>query len=285
MATERNFSNQNLRNRSFRGQDLQQADFRGSDLRGCNFDLAQLQGANFNRSRVGYGPESILIGLLVIAAFGGLACHAISQMLFGVLGTTGEDPAFPYLWALLVCLSSAGGSCATLNRSGHPFRVLKAIAGLTTSALLGFFYGGVLMDNDPQGAAITAGIAAVAGAIISLIARTRLVTIAISTVGGCAAYGLCFFCGTRASSLLSVHHVWAGGYWGLLALFCLGVTLRIIAILLAAVQDFAHTSWRGANLSQATFANIQINEKQMSRYGLSGYLLAAVEEQEQNRVS
>lgn len=247
---------------------MRKADFSGADLRGCNFDLAELQGANFDQSRVGYGPESILIGLLVIADFGGLAFHAISQMLLGSLGLTTEAPAFPYLVALLIFLASAGGSCALLTLRSRSLKIAKTIAGLTTGALLGFFYGGGLMKNDPQAAVLSAVIAGAGGALISLVARTRLVTIAIATVGGVAAYGLCFFCGTRASSLLHLYKFWSGGGWSLLAIFCLGLTLRIVSTILSELRDFAHTSWRGANLTQATFANIELDEQKQKRYGL-----------------
>jgi len=77
-VTPLDFSNRNLRRRSFRSQDLRQADFSGSDLRGCRFDLAQLQGANFDRSQIGYAPESILVGLLMMVGWGAIAIPAIS---------------------------------------------------------------------------------------------------------------------------------------------------------------------------------------------------------------
>lgn len=264
MAKVQKFSNRILRNRSFRGQNLQQANFSGSDLRGCNFDLAQLQGANFDHSRVGYGPESILIGLFIIADFGGLAFHAISQMLFGVLGLTAAAPTYPYLIALLGFLASAGGSCAICQRR----RRLRPIAALTTGALLGFFYGGVMMESDPQAAVITAAILGTLTVIVSCVTRTRLITMAIYTVGGCAAYGFCFFSGTRASGLLNVQQFLAAGGWSVLSLVFLGLTLRIIANILTELKDFAHTSWRGADVSNASFDGIQLDPQKWARYGL-----------------
>lgn len=136
MAITRDFSNRNLRNRSFRGKDLRQVDFSGSDLRGCNFDLAQLQGANFDLSRVGFGPESILVGLLISVEFAGIAFYAISQMLFGVLGITSEDPTYPYLIVLMFFLAIASCSCTATGFQGRAGRFYKSVAGLTTGALL-----------------------------------------------------------------------------------------------------------------------------------------------------
>lgn len=264
MTEVHKWSNRNLRNRSFRGQNLQQANFSGSDLRGCSFDLAQLQGANFDRVRVGYGPESILIGLLVVIDFVGLAFYAMSQMLFGVLGLTSEVPTYPYLLALIGFLASAGMSSAVC-----PLRQrVKPIAALTTGALLGFFYGGVMLKDDPQTAVLAACVAGAFSLGMSAMARTRLVTVAIYTVGGCAAYGGCFFSGTRASSLLNVQQWGAGIAWSLLCLVFLGVTLQVIANLVTELKDFAHTSWRGADLSDVNLDDIQLDSYKRSRYGL-----------------
>lgn len=263
MTKAQKFSNRNLRNRSFRGQNLQQANFSGSDLRGCNFDLAQLQGANFDRARVGYGPESILIGLLVIADFGGLAFYALSQMLFGVLGLTAEVPTYPYLIAFLGFLASTGISSALCPSR----RWLKPIAALTTGALIGFFYGGGLED-DLQAAVLTACIAGALTVGMSALVRTRLVTLAIYTVGSFAAYGCCFFSSTRASSLLNVRQIHAGVGWSILCLIFLGLTLKVIANLVIELKDCAHTSWRGADLSDVNLDGIQLDSYKRNRYGL-----------------
>lgn len=264
MTEVHKWSNRNLRNRSFRGQNLHQANFSGSDLRGCSFDLAQLKGANFDRARVGYGPESILIGLLVVIDFVGLAFYAMSQMLFGGLGVTAEVSTYPYLMALLGFLASAGISSAICPRR----RRVKPIAALTTGALLGFFYGGVMLKNDPLAAVMTACIAGAFTVVMSAFTRTRLVTLAIYTVGGCAAYGFCFFSGTRASSLLNVQQLVAGVGWSVLCLVFLGITLQVIANLLLELKDFAHTSWRGADLSDVNLGGIQLDSYKRNRYGL-----------------
>ena len=279
MAT-RNFSNRNLRNRSFRGQDLRQADFSDSDLRGCNFELAQLQGANFDRSRVGYGPESILIGLLCSVEFAGTAFHAISQMLFGVLGLTAEDPSYPYLLVLMFFLAIASSSSAASSVQGRAGRFYKSVAGLSTGALLGFFYGGILMGDVLRSAVVGAVITGGLGAMMSALERSRLVNIALCSFGGCAAYGTCFFTGSRATSLLSIQRVFVGGLWGLLSLLFLGLTLKNISMILANLQDFAHTSWRGADLTTSTFNGVKINIQSMSRYGLTGEVLLSPEHSE-----
>ena len=209
------------------------------------------------------------MGLLVIASFGGLAFHAISRMLFGVLGITAEDPTYPYLVALIVFLASAGGSCAAINIQGRSRRFFQFISGLTTGALLGVFYGGGVMGNDPQAAVVSAVIAGSLGAIMHLMSRTRLVTIAIYSVGGCAAYGICFLIGTRTTSLLSVQRVFMGGLLGLFALLFLGLTLKIIANIIIVLKNFAHTSWRGTNLAEASFNGTNLDTKTMIRYGIA----------------
>jgi|GEM_PF-3018352 len=178
-------------------------------------------------------------------------------MLFGVLGITAEDPNYPYLIALLLFLATAGLSCAAIKIRGRAHKLMRFIAGLTTSAVLGFFYSGTLIKDDPQVAMVAAAVLGVVGATVSVITNNQLIKIAICTVGGCAAYGVLFFTGTRATSLLSLQRVLAGSAWGLLTLLCLGLTLKILAIILTYLKEFACTSWRGADLTDATFNGIQ----------------------------
>lgn len=217
---------------------------------------------------MGYGPESILIGLLVIADCGGITFYAVSQLLFGVLGITLEDPAYPYLIALIVFLAIAGVSCANINIQG-PRKIVRVIAGFSTGALLGFFYGGVALGNNPQAAIVTASIMGGITATSSLVVRTRLITISICTAGSLAAYGLCFLSGTRAMSLLSLHKFFLGGLWSFFSLLSLGLTLKIIANIITELQDFSHTSWRGADLSSATFISVKLSKNKMIHYGLT----------------
>ncbi|NJL64501.1 MAG: pentapeptide repeat-containing protein [Methylacidiphilales bacterium] len=163
------FCNQNLHNRSFPGLELNHANFSGADVRGCNFCHAQLQGANFLGAKFGQPPRvfiSLRISALVVlfATF-----TAISHMTFGVLGNTPEIPAWSYTKALIVSLVISGLG-ASLRRIFHQQSILEklitTLSGTTSAALLGFYYGGTIQNNNLQIAAISALITSIIAAVL-----------------------------------------------------------------------------------------------------------------------
>jgi uncharacterized protein YjbI with pentapeptide repeats len=80
IATDHDFSGQDLRGRSFRGQDLTGANFCRADLRGTDFSRAVLQHSNFRQAKAGLERRwqlTWLIGLLILMAlFGFLSALA-----------------------------------------------------------------------------------------------------------------------------------------------------------------------------------------------------------------
>jgi uncharacterized protein YjbI with pentapeptide repeats len=146
-----NFAGQDLRNRSFARQDLRRADFSGADLRGCDFRKACLRGANFNRARIGRSGFQTVLRLTVTLGIAAIMADAISQLVFGALGKTWEDPAWTYVVLLQGVSASIGLSSAVTFFAKRPFRQFAQwMAGLLNGGLIGFFYGGYFSNSNPS---------------------------------------------------------------------------------------------------------------------------------------
>ena len=152
------FSHQDCRNRSFRRQDLRQATFEGADVRGCDFREADLTNVMFKNAKLGRTRRQMIVVAMTVTPLFLCSFHALSHMFFGGLGTIREDPAWGYVLALNVSLALAGGmtglqSCwrDSSKNAPHWVQMGTAMMGMmATCALIGFFYGGDLSDNNPQ---------------------------------------------------------------------------------------------------------------------------------------
>ena len=215
------FSHQDWRDRSFRGQDLQQADFEGADVRGCDFRGAILTGVTFKNAKLGRTRRHMLLVAMTVTPLALLAFHAFSHMFFGGLGTIRQDPAWGYVLALNISLALAGGMtglqpCWHRSTKDYPqwLPVGTAMIGTMAScALIGFFYGGDLSDNNPQVAIATAVVLGLIGLVIGRGVGPRWLTAGLTMVGAIAAYGFFLTAGTHASTLLHGQEYSLGVFW------------------------------------------------------------------------
>jgi hypothetical protein len=262
LSSHLNFSQQDLRNRSFAGQDLSGANFRGADLRGCSFRKACLLGGTFDGAIVGSTNRQYLIRFMVIIGVAVIEKEVIANLLFGALGKTWEDSAWPFITLLLILLAAIGVLSVPTYLSKYLARKLPIgwIVGMLNGAVLGFYYGGAFSDNHP----VTALLGGVCGAALlgclPLIKRLQALTkIGIATAGAIATYGFSFYIGTWAIAALST------GQWllmiglGGITLFYLWLTTQQIFQLFWWVRYAPGTFFQGANLSNATFEGIQFD--------------------------
>jgi MFS family permease len=181
-----------------------------------------------------------IIALSVTFAIALLSLHAISQMIFGVLGRTSGHSEWSYTVALFIGLLASSLALAigilTPKNSLMP-RIAIAISAAISGALLGIYYGGILAgDKNPQ----IGGIAAVITALLMVVAnfywRKRLMTIAIIVMGTVATYGLAFLCSSAAFAFLSTDNFLWGSIWGI---FCLGAIALTMVFLIFLGRELA----------------------------------------------
>jgi hypothetical protein len=262
-----NFANQDLRNCSFKGKSLNGADFSSADIRGCDFSHALLREANFTQVRAGQPIGRFMLLGTVALLLAGLAIHAFSLMVFGVLGRTAAEPTWTYVIALHVSLGLAGAGAAVLNLEGFKPRIqrfLITISGAASGALLGFFYGGSLADKNPQVATIAAVIAGLSIAFLTLKVKHQVWVVAIATVGSAAAYGFAFLAATTAGASFSTQHILMGLIWSALSLGYVVITLSALVASLKAIRRAFRTSFRNADLTNARFTGAKLRNVDFS---------------------
>ncbi len=256
------YVNQNLRRRSFQGENLRNADFRGADLRGCDFSYCNLTGANLSRVRVGKTPADALLVTVITLIVMIAAFHAMSQMLFAVMGLTPDDDLWKYVLALIISLAIAVIFAAMRHWLEHR-RIATILSGAASSALLGFYYGGVFSNKNLQIAAITAAISAIIIAVFSYLG-SGLVAIAVSVAGCIASYGLTFFVGVWAIIHLSGQSWLWGISLSLLTLILMAIALVNLLLAYREISHFRITSFRGANLTNTNFEGVNLSHANTS---------------------
>ncbi|NJP08225.1 MAG: pentapeptide repeat-containing protein [Leptolyngbyaceae cyanobacterium RU_5_1] len=213
-----------------------------------------------------------------------LVGHAISRLVFGVLGQTPTDRAWGYVIALLISSGIAGG-CSGI-RSLVKQRRLRGLAtvlsGTASGALIGFFYAGtstkVLMDwlhawfslgenptqNYPQAAIAGAVVGGLGVGIACLQCQSATLKIAVSMAGALAAYGFTFLIGAMAIAVLNTRHLDWGMALSLVSLIYLWLTVKSLAIALQQIKHAPGTLFRQANLTAARFAGARLTHTDFS---------------------
>jgi Pentapeptide repeats (8 copies) len=204
-----NFARQDLRNRSFVGQDLRGADFSNSDLRGCNFQKACLTDANFRNARLGRSYFQVILRAIVTLGVAIVMTDAVSRLVFGALGKTWEDPAWPFVLLLQGVMAGIGLAMALTLFAKRPLRLWAYWAtGLLNGALLGFFYGGYLNNSNPGAAAIGATIGFLGmGILVRFAGSQPWLRLGVSMGSAIALYGFTFFVGMWAIAAWSTTNV------------------------------------------------------------------------------
>ncbi|NJN24169.1 MAG: pentapeptide repeat-containing protein [Acaryochloridaceae cyanobacterium RL_2_7] len=189
-----NLSDSNLRRRSFRGQNLEGANFRGADLRGSDFSQANLSGANFAQAKLGICPTAWVISAVLLVMTGAFGLEGLSQMIFGVLGMTKDDPNHPLRLVLVGCLAMAGGlvAIAPLFKAR---RFLMAIAAMFEGVLFGSYYGGLWLDRTLFHVCLGAGLVSLLLVCGFLLWERRGFGIGVITLGLLLPMGCSFWLG------------------------------------------------------------------------------------------
>jgi Pentapeptide repeats (8 copies) len=260
--SQRNFARQDLRNRSFAGQDLRGADFSHADLRGCNFRKACLVGANFSHARLGRSPFQSILRISVAIAVALVMTDAVSRLVFGALGKTWEDPAWPFVLLLQGVMAAIGLASATSLWAKRPLRAWAYwAAGVLTGALLGFFYGGYLNDSNP----VSAGVGAVVGLLVmgllfQIAGHHPWLRVGVLVGRAIALYGFTFFVGMWAIAAWSTAKLLLALGLSGLDLSALWLSSYLLLKLLTDIQPLPGTFFQGADLENATFDDVILQQ-------------------------
>jgi hypothetical protein len=202
------------------------------------------QRANFARVKRDRTSRRAIVSVSVTLIVALLAANAVSSTIFGVLGQTAEDPAWPYALVLYMVLgiattAAALRAIASTKKNRRVENVARTISGAMSGALLGFFYGGSSTGNNAQVAIASAVIGGSIAAILlarsfsknGSIAKNRLIVMAAAAVETISVYGFAFLAGAMAIALFSGQHFAWGAVWGAISLGSL--RLAIDSLMLA----------------------------------------------------
>jgi hypothetical protein len=248
------FANQNLCDRNFTRQNLNGSNFSGADLRGCRFDHSQLVEADFRGAKVGLSLGQIgrlsALGLGLIGIMG----DCLTRLIFGALGQTPATSAWSLVLLLMAVLMTAGGASAA-SVMGLGGQGSGRLSGLLAGALVGFFYGGRLTANSTGAALLGLVLGGVAIGLVQHQVRRPAMTLATTTAALMMTDGATFMLSANASAALSTDQGWLGSGLGILTIGYWGITLLGIQQIWGAAQQLVGTSFRGANLTAANFAD------------------------------
>lgn len=196
--------------------------------------------------------HKFIIALLITFVVAILSFHAISQMIFGVLGRTWEDPAWPYTVALFMSLLANSIALAIgqlTAKTSLTSKIALSVSAAMSGACMGIYYGGLLAgDRNPPIGGIVAVIIAVLMVIASFDGRKRLTRIAIIVMGIVATYGIAFLGASAAFAFLSANNFLWGSMWGLFCLGAIALTMRSIDLLCREIADYSRTNRSGYRL-------------------------------------
>ncbi|MDJ0576616.1 MAG: hypothetical protein QNJ65_15785 [Xenococcaceae cyanobacterium MO_234.B1] len=170
--------------------------------------------------------SKIIVAVLVSI----LAFDAIANMVLGSLGKTPETSEWNYILILYIFLATIGVIAVASNiktqlKLFNRFQPLVPILSATLNcALLGFYYGGSMTNNNPQVGIITAIALGMIGTILSL-KQQQIIIILTAPIATIAAYGFAFYAGTNAIALFNVSKLLGGILWGIICLIYIGITI------------------------------------------------------------
>ncbi|VEP17579.1 membrane hypothetical protein [Hyella patelloides LEGE 07179] len=173
---------------------------------------------------------SNILKIIVVVVVSILAFDAITTMLFGSLGKTTESSDWNYILTLYVFLASLGAIAiiAKIKSKLKIFKIFKSVAAILSAtlsfALLGFYYGGITTDKNPQVAIITAIVLGTLGTVLGF-QQNQIIIAVTASIASIAAYGFTFYAGINAIAQFSVSKLFGGILWGIICLIYLGITI------------------------------------------------------------
>lgn len=174
---------------------------------------------------------SIIIVAVIVSI---LAFDAIATMIFGSLGKTSESSQWNYILILYILLAIIGGSITF-----YKFTKIKSIATIFSAILIfglfGFYYGGIMTDNNSQIALLTALVSAGLGILLG-IRNPRFSMIIITPIATIAAYGFAFYAGTNAIALFTAFRFLGAILWGITCLSYIILTISNLFFILTNIK-------------------------------------------------
>jgi uncharacterized protein YjbI with pentapeptide repeats len=278
------FINRDLRNRSFKRKNFALTNFRGADIRGCNFAGAVLSSSDFSDVKAGLSlRQKCCLGIWTIAVslFAG---DVMSRLIFNTIGQPPLDfrtPHVPVLYAIvsLAGISSAIAAIYLKTRIGRISTIVTSVLmGVTLAFGIGFFYPGLLLYlvfpsgrsipesldwlhqilsfSQERDVAISAVTAVLGIAIMLLLSRFQSRTsfkVGASVLGAIASYVAAFFWSTIANACFGNQNLIFGTIFGVVSIIYLILTLISLNRIVYELQNAIGTSFRGAELTHATF--------------------------------
>ncbi|WP_310483573.1 hypothetical protein [Chamaesiphon sp. VAR_48_metabat_403] len=186
--------------------------------------------------------KSKFFGTLVATAMLAIgSLHAASQIIFGVLGRTPEDPGWFLTVAVFISFLVATIALVIgILASKYTFtsRLSIAISAVISCAWLGFYYGGIIGGKNPQIAIafVIAGLLSITFTGLHL--QKRLTTIAIVLLGIVSAYALAFLCLAVAVAYLSVERLLWGTIWGIFCTVAIAIVIFFINSLIQEITNY-----------------------------------------------
>ncbi|MEM9138098.1 MAG: pentapeptide repeat-containing protein [Cyanobacteria bacterium P01_F01_bin.42] len=242
------WSDSNLRRRSFYRQNLAGVNFQGSDLRGCDFTGANLTGANLAQAKIGRAPEALVWSLLLLLGTGAIVFYALSQLIFGILGLTSDDPTYSLSVALRSLLAISGLMMGSVAVGRWRYPLIWTVA-ILQGALLGFWGGGIA-SNFELWSAVGGGMA---GAAIFwagvYFAQPKGFGVVIATLGVAMVNGMFFIAGVQALQLIVVRQFGMALVWMMVALLYWLILLRTVGYLYGECCRMSATRFTQADLS------------------------------------
>ena len=206
-------------------------------------------GANFSQTKVGVCPIAWLGSAFLFLVSGAIGLESLSQMIFGVLGMTPEDPNYLMRIVLIGFLAVVGGLVAIADRMAFR-RVILTISALLEGLMLGFYWGGNILGRSLFNVCLVGGITAFIFLCGFLLLERKGFGVMVFTLGVAFANGMFFLSGVNALQALFVQQWLYGVGWSLIAVVYFVATIQTIAALYQQFKVTTATNFAGADLSQ-----------------------------------
>ena len=168
----------------------------------------------------------LFLSILVAVFSTTVAINAISPMLFGSMGKTTASTSWNYILALYIVLALIA-PLSVVGQSEFKHRAIscfaKHLTAILAGALLGFYYGGIRSNHNPQIALLSAIILGATMAILN--GKNQFIEIAIVSINTVATYAFALLSGVTAIILFSSSQLIEGISCAIVSLAYIGLTI------------------------------------------------------------
>lgn len=172
-----------------------------------------------------------------IATF--LTANAVSRTVFPSLGEPLAGKSGSYMIALLVSLMISGIGGARVALAPRFSAVVFVLSATASGALLGFVYGGLAADKNPQVAVVGALMGGMLMGFASWRFRSGVVAVVVAIASAVTGYGLAFWMWTIAIATLTAQQLIGGIFLSLLSLAYIGLTANSLFLTVQEIKQSA----------------------------------------------